>query len=81
MARDGPAQKFLVTDSREPAASASKEPDGQKPADADLSVRVLRRDSGQVMLVSRAPSTFICPSTPTAISEVCARAATTGCWI
>jgi hypothetical protein len=56
-----PAQKFLVTDSREPAASASKEPDGQKPADADLSVRVLRRDSGQVMLVSRAPSTVHLP--------------------
>jgi len=51
-----PAQKFLVTNSREPAASAGKEPDGEKPAGSDLSVRVLRRDSGQVMLVSRAPS-------------------------
>lgn len=56
-----PAQKFLVTNSREPAASSSNEPDGQKPADADLAVRVLRRDSGQVMLVSRTPSTVHLP--------------------
>jgi len=56
-----PAQKFLVTNSREPATSTSKESDGQKPADSDLAVRVLRRDSGQVMLVSRAPSTVHLP--------------------
>ena len=56
-----PAQKFLVTDSREPAASVGKEPDGEKPAGSDLSVRVLRRDSGQVMLVSRSPSTVHLP--------------------
>ena len=56
-----PAQKFLVTDSREPAASADKELDGGKPAGSDLSVRVLRSDSGQVMLVSRAPSTVHLP--------------------
>jgi hypothetical protein len=30
-----PAQKFLVTNSREPATSTSKESDGQKPADSD----------------------------------------------
>lgn len=56
-----PAQKFLVTNSREPAASGSKESDGQKLADTDLAVRVLRRDSGQVVLVSRAPSTVHLP--------------------
>jgi hypothetical protein len=56
-----PAQKFLVTDSQEPAAAAGKEPDGQKPAGADLSVRVLRRDSGQVMLVSRTHSAVHLP--------------------
>ena len=51
-----PAQKFLVTDSQEPATSAGREPDGQKTAGSDLAVRVLRRDSGQVMLVSRTRS-------------------------
>ncbi|MFY9856051.1 MAG: hypothetical protein WAK26_19460 [Terracidiphilus sp.] len=56
-----PAQKFLVTNSREPAASADKEPEGEKPASSELAVRVLRRDSGQVMLVSRTPSTVHLP--------------------
>ena len=85
-----PAQKFLVTDSREPAAAAGKpgevptpetakaiiDVDGQKPdghpsdlglsqgipvRDADLAVRILRRDSGQVMLVSRSSSTVHLP--------------------
>jgi hypothetical protein len=66
-----PAQKYLVTDSREPASAAGKpgevptpesakailDMDGQKPDGvADLAVRILRRDSGQVMLVSRSPS-------------------------
>lgn len=56
-----PAQKFLVTDSQEPAASGDKKPDEEKPASSDLAVRVLRRDSGQVMLVSRTPSTVHLP--------------------
>ena len=85
-----PLQKFLVTDSREPAKTAGKpgevptpetakaiiDVDGQKPDghssdqdlspgspvhDADLAVRILRRDSGQVMLVSRSPSTVHLP--------------------
>jgi hypothetical protein len=85
-----PAQKYLVTDSREPAAAAGKpgevptpesakasiDVDGQTPdghpgdlglapgspvRDADLAVRILRRDSGQVMLVSRSPSTVHLP--------------------
>jgi hypothetical protein len=56
-----PAQKLLVTDSREPAASVGKESDGQKPASSDLTVRVLHRDSGQVMLVSRTRSAVQLP--------------------
>jgi hypothetical protein len=71
-----PLQKYLVTDSREPAAAAGKpgevpspetakaiiEVDGQKSdGHADLTVRILRRDSGQVMLVSRSPSTVHLP--------------------
>jgi hypothetical protein len=71
-----PAQKYLVTDSREPAAAANKpgevptpesakasiDVDGQKSdSDVDLAVRILRRDSGQVMLVSRSPSTVHLP--------------------
>jgi hypothetical protein len=71
-----PAQKYLVTNSREPAGAAGKpgevptpesakaiiDMDGQKPGnDADLAVRILRRDSGQVMLVSRSPSTVHLP--------------------
>ncbi len=42
-----PTQQFLVTDSREPAAPA------EEPSESDLAVRILRRDSGKVMLVSR----------------------------
>ena len=57
-----PAQKFLVTDSQEPAASGDKKPDEEKPASSDLAVRVLHRDSGQVMLVSRTPSTVHLPN-------------------
>jgi hypothetical protein len=85
-----PLQKYLVTDSREPAAAANKpgevptpetaqaniDVDGQTSnghpgdqdlspgipvRDADLAVRILRRDSGQVMLVSRSPSTVHLP--------------------
>jgi len=63
-----PSQQFLVTNSREPAtapekpgdvpspptAKADLTVDGQKPGVPDTVVRILRRDSGQVMLVSRA---------------------------
>jgi hypothetical protein len=63
-----PSQQYLVTNSREPAdevpapgdvpspptAQASMSVDGQKADVPDLVVRILRRDSGQVMLVSRA---------------------------
>ena len=59
-----PTQQFLVTNSREPAAgSQSGEAAGQArvnefgqktEGESDLEVRILRRDSGQVMLVSRA---------------------------
>ena len=61
-----PTQQFLVTDSREPVVAAGKTgaapgPEGagktaeaEKPADVpDLAVRILRRDSGAVVLVSR----------------------------
>jgi hypothetical protein len=65
-----PSQQFLVTNSREPAeavekpgdvpspptAQASMSVDGEKPAVPDLVVRILRRDSGKVMLVSRTRS-------------------------
>jgi hypothetical protein len=71
-----PSQQFLVTNSREPAAAATKPgdvprpstaqanmvADGQKPSgQPDLVVRILRRDSGQVMLVSRVRSTVHLP--------------------
>src|ERR1035437_782507 len=51
-----PTQQFLVTDSREPT-TAEQKPNG----DSDLAVRILRRDSGQVMLISRARSTVHLP--------------------
>jgi hypothetical protein len=67
-----PTQQFLVTNSREPVATSSKTSEaggqatqneyGQKPeVESDLEVRVLRRDTGQVMLVSRAFSTVHLP--------------------
>jgi hypothetical protein len=66
-----PTQQFLVTNSREPAAGsntkaasgqATQNGYGQKPdGESDLEVRILRRDSGQVMLVSRARSTVHLP--------------------
>jgi hypothetical protein len=64
-----PSQEFLVTDSREEATAADKPGDVPKPPDAkarisvdgkeredvpDLVVRIIKRDSGKVMLVSRA---------------------------
>jgi hypothetical protein len=48
-----PAQQLLVTDTREAAAKA----DG----DSTLEVRILRRDTGKVLLVSRALSTVHLP--------------------
>lgn len=63
-----PSQQFLVTNSREPAATVPKPgdvpspssaqanivSDDRKPGAPDMVVRILRRESGQVMLVSRA---------------------------
>ncbi len=70
-----PSQQYLVTNSREPAATeakpgdvpspptaqASMTVDGQKSGVPDLVVRILRRSSGQVMLVSRARSAVHLP--------------------
>ena len=66
-----PTQQFLVTNSREPAAGsrtgeaddqAARNVYGQKTeAESDLEVRILRRESGQVVLVSRARSTVHLP--------------------
>ena len=70
-----PAQQFLVTDSREPAAAepkpgdvpspstsmADSSVDGQKSGSPEFVIRILRRDSGQVMLVSRTRSTIHLP--------------------
>ena len=70
-----PMQQFLVTDSREPAVAEQKPSDvpspptamadmtvdGQKSAAPDFVVRILRRDSGEVMLVSRTRSTVHLP--------------------
>lgn len=70
-----PSQQFLVTNSDEPAAAqakpgdvaspptaqASMTVDGQKPSVPDLVVRILRRSSGQVMLVSRTRSAVHLP--------------------
>jgi hypothetical protein len=66
-----PTQQFLVTNTREPAAGSktgeasrteTQNGYGQKPdVESDLEVRILRRDSGQVMLVSRARSTVHLP--------------------
>jgi len=66
-----PTQQFLVTNSREPATAVGKSGDVPSPTSAqanivvdgpraagepDLVLRILRRDSGQVMLVSRVRS-------------------------
>ncbi|MGD0802427.1 MAG: hypothetical protein ABR906_14035 [Terracidiphilus sp.] len=61
-----PMQQFLVADSREPAEAAQYPTDHSKSprtpaANSDLAVRILRRDSGQVMLVSRSRSTVHLP--------------------
>ena len=70
-----PTQQFLVTDSSEPqaaqkpgdvstpfTASASVTVDGEKPeGQPEMVVRILRRDSGKVMLVSRIRSTVHLP--------------------
>ena len=66
-----PDQQFLVTNTREPAAGsktgetanqATQNEHGQKAdGEPDLVVRILRRESGQVMLVSHARSTVHLP--------------------
>jgi hypothetical protein len=67
-----PAQQFLVTNSREPVATSSKTSEtgnqatqngnGQKTdGESGLEVRILRRDTGQVVLVSHAGSTVHLP--------------------
>jgi len=66
-----PAQQYLVTDTREPLAAgkssettspATLDGYGQKSEDEpDLAVRILHRDTGKVMLVSRARSTVHLP--------------------
>ena len=56
-----PEQKFLVTNSREAAPAPAAE-SGQKPESrSQIAVRILRRDSGEVMLVSHAHSTVHLP--------------------
>jgi hypothetical protein len=69
-----PSQHFLVANSREPAAEdKSAEPppraaktsdygfEGEAPATRDFMVRILRRDSGQVLLYSRMPNAVPLP--------------------
>jgi hypothetical protein len=71
-----PTEQFLVTDSHEPAKTAAKPGEVPSPATAsatmdsdqaptdsapDTVVRVLRRDSGKVMLVSRVRTTIHLP--------------------
>ena len=70
-----PSQQYLLTNSREPAeavqkpgdvpspptAQASVTVDGQKSGVPEMVVRILRRDSGQVMLVSRTRSAVHLP--------------------
>jgi hypothetical protein len=53
-----PSQQYMVTNSLEPAAAESKQTGSQQP---DLVVRILHRETGQVMLVSRAHSTIHLP--------------------
>jgi hypothetical protein len=56
-----PEQKFLVTNSREAAGAAEG---GQKPeSGSSIAVRILRRDSGEVMLISHSPSAVRLPIT------------------
>jgi hypothetical protein len=50
-----PAQQFLVTNSSEPTATE------QKPGNSDLTVRIMRRESGKVMLLSRSRSAIHLP--------------------
>jgi hypothetical protein len=71
-----PTQQFLVTNSREPAGTATRPGDVSSPVSAetntvadgqkaagqpDMVLRILRRDSGQVMLVSHVRSTVHLP--------------------
>jgi len=88
-----PSQQFLVTNSSEPlaaqkpedvpspfTASASTTEDGQKPeGQPELVVRILRRDSGQVMLVSRVRSAVHLPINADGYWRVCAAETAPGC--
>jgi hypothetical protein len=71
-----PAEQFMVTNSREPAttetkpgqvpspdsAKANVAVDGEEPGEKkDLVLRILHRESGRVMLVSRVPATVHLP--------------------
>jgi hypothetical protein len=60
-----PEQKFLVTNSRE-AAEESKKPESGSP----IAVRILRRDSGQVVLASHSRSAIHLPITSEGYLEV-----------
>jgi hypothetical protein len=79
-----PAQQFLVTDSEEPKAVEARPGDVPSPATAEASIstdgqraegdpqivlRILRRDSGQVMLVSRVRTAVHLPINSTAYLE------------
>ena len=73
-----PTQQYLVTDSREPVAtarapgqvsnpataSASMSADGADSGTPDMVVRILHRDSGKVMLVSRVRTVIHLPINP-----------------
>jgi len=59
-----PKEQFLATSSREPAAKPEAQPDGggvDQEGAPDLVLRVLKRDSGQVLLVTRVASLIHLP--------------------
>ena len=63
-----PEQKYMVTNSREAAMAGQN---GQKPeSDASIAVRILRRDSGEVMLVSHSQSAVQLPLSSEGYLEV-----------
>jgi len=79
-----PEQKFLVTSSREAmtarqsgvAASAPPNESGQKADNgSSIAMRILRRDSGEVMLVSRSPAAIHLPINSEGYWRFCARRA------
>ena len=79
-----PDQNRLVTNSREPADTAHQPSDLPAPSDAEgqhkpqasaeIAVRILRRDSGQVLLVSRSRSTVRLPINAEGYLELLTRA-------